>query len=112
MPVRRDRWRGPSQWTSTLNSDGDRVGIYVGNPDLLWLYIRSEWGADRTSERAARMRRYSWAIQQTMGDQQLGENLERNADDGRASRFSALGFATTRTNGRKWRCGSRNSRRG
>ncbi|MCY3810641.1 MAG: HNH endonuclease family protein [Gammaproteobacteria bacterium] len=82
VPGQRDRWRGPSQWTSTLNPDGDRVGIYVGNPDLLWLYIRSGWGADRTSERAARMRRYSWTIQQTIGDQQLGENLERNADDG------------------------------
>ena len=82
VPGQKDRWRGPSQWTSTLNTDGDRVGIYVGNPDLLWLYIRSGWGADRTSERAARMRRYSWTIQQTMGDQQLGQNLERNADDG------------------------------
>ena len=82
IPGQRDRWRGPSQWTSTLNTDGDRVGIYVGNPDLLWLYIRSGWGADRGAERAARMREYSWTIQQTMGDQQLGENLERNAEDG------------------------------
>ena len=65
-----------------MNSDGDRVGIYVGNSDLLWLYIRSGWGADRTSERAARVRHYSWMIQQTMGDQQLGENLERNSEDG------------------------------
>ena len=82
VPGQKDRWRGPSQWTSTLNPDGDRVGIYVGNPDLLWLYIRSGWGADRTSERAARVRHYSWMIQQTMGDQQLGENLERNSEDG------------------------------
>ena len=58
------------------------MGIYVGNPDLLWLYIRSGWGADRTSERAARMRHYSWMIQQTMADQQLGDNLERNSEDG------------------------------
>ena len=82
VPGQKDRWRGPSQWTSTLNPDGDRVGIYVGNPDLLWLYIRSGWGADRPSERAARVRHYSWMIQQTMGDQQLGENLERNSEDG------------------------------
>ena len=54
----------------------------MGNPDLVWLYIRSRWGADRTSERAAHMRHYSWLIQQTMGDQQLGENLERNAEEG------------------------------
>ena len=82
VPGQKDRWRGPSQWTSTLNPEGDRVGIYVGNPDLLWLYIRSGWGADRTSERAARMRQYSWMIQQTMADQQLGDNLERNSEDG------------------------------
>ena len=82
VPGQKDRWRGPSQWTSTLNPHGDRVGIYVGNPDIVWLYIRSGWGADRTSERAVRMRHYSWLIQQTMGDQQLGENLERNAEDG------------------------------
>ena len=82
VPGQKDSWRGGSQWTSTLNADGDRVGIYVGNPDLLWLYIRSGWGADRTVERVARMRQYSWTIQQTMGDQQLGGNLERNAEDG------------------------------
>ena len=28
------------------------------------------------------MRHYSWLIQQTMGDQQLGDNLERNCEDG------------------------------
>ena len=28
------------------------------------------------------MRHYSWLIRQTMGDQQLGGNLERNAEDG------------------------------
>ena len=82
IPGEKDRWRGPSQWTSPLNPDGDRVGICVGNPDLLWLYIRSGWGADRTSERANRMRHYSWMIQQTMGDQRLGENLEKNSEDG------------------------------
>ena len=82
VPGQKDRWRGASQWTSTLNAEGDRVGIYVGNPDLVWLYVRSGWGADRTSERTARMRHYSWLIQQTMGDQQLGENLERNAEEG------------------------------
>ena len=70
VPGQKGRWRGPSQWTSALNPDGDRVGIYVGNPDLLWLYLRSGWGADRTAKRAARVRHYSWMIQQTMGDQQ------------------------------------------
>ena len=82
VPGQKDRWRGPSQWTSPLNREGDRVGIYVGNPDLLWLYIRSGWGADRTSERARRMRHFSWVIQRTMGDQQLSENIDRNSEEG------------------------------
>ena len=82
VPGQKDSWRGPSQWTRTLNADGDRVGIYVGNEEMVWLYIRSGWGADRASERAARMRHYSWMIQDTMGDQRLGDNLEKNAEDG------------------------------
>ncbi|MDE0443559.1 MAG: DUF262 domain-containing HNH endonuclease family protein [Gammaproteobacteria bacterium] len=82
VPGQKDSWRGPSQWTSTLNADGDRVGIYVGNEELVWLYIRSGLGAERASERAARMRHYSWLIQQTLGDQQLGDNLDKNAEDG------------------------------
>ena len=82
VPGQKDSWRGPSQWTSPLNPDSDRVGIYVGNPELLWLYIRSGWGAQRTGERAQRMRHYSWTIQQTMGDQQLGDNVEKNSRDG------------------------------
>ena len=48
----KDTWRGPSQWTSPLNSSGDRIGVHVGNPELLWLYIRA--GESRGSpERAA-----------------------------------------------------------
>ncbi|MYE23150.1 MAG: DUF262 domain-containing protein [Gammaproteobacteria bacterium] len=82
VPGQKDRWRGKSQWTSTLNADGDRIGIYVGNPDLLWLYIRSGLSPDHPTERATRARHYSWMIQQTMGDQQLGENLEGSSKDG------------------------------
>ena len=82
VPGQKDRWRGKSQWTSTLNPEGDRIGIYVGNPDLLWLYIRSGLSADRATERAERARQYSWMVQQTMGDQQLGDNLEASSKDG------------------------------
>ena len=81
VPGQKDTWRDASQRTSTLNPDGDQVGIRVGT-DLVRLRIRSGWGGDRTSERAARMRHYSWLIRQTMGDQQLGGNLERDAEDG------------------------------
>ena len=82
VPGQKDKWRGPSQWTSTLNPQGDRVGIYVGNPELLWLYVRSGLGPDRTAERAAQMREYSWQIQEMMGDQRLGGNLEGDAKNG------------------------------
>ncbi|MCY3839137.1 MAG: hypothetical protein OXH09_10920 [Gammaproteobacteria bacterium] len=61
---------------------GDRVRIFVGTDELVWLYIRSGLGVARAVERAARMRHYSWLIQQPMGDQQLGDNLERNAVSG------------------------------
>ena len=81
VPGQQDRWRGASQWTSPFNSFGDRIGIYVGNPDLLWLYIRA--GESQASElRAARMRQYSWMIGDQMSDQELGENLEKNAAEG------------------------------
>ena len=43
VPGQRDTWRGASQWTTPLNSYGDRVSIYVGN-ELLWLFIRGGGG--------------------------------------------------------------------
>ena len=75
IPGQRDSWRGASQWTSPLNSLGDRIGIYVGNPHLLWLYIRAG-ESQRSEERTARMRQYSWTIRDQMGDQTLGDSLE------------------------------------
>ena len=81
VPGQKDTWRGPSQWTAPLNASGDRIGIYVGNPELLWLYIRA--GEYKASEdRAERMRTYSWKIREEMDDQLLGENLEKNNADG------------------------------
>ena len=81
VPGQKDTWRGASQWSSRDNASGDYIGIYVGNPELLWLYIKS--GESQTSEeRAARMRRYSWMIRERMGDQQLGDNLDRNSANG------------------------------
>ena len=81
VPGQKDTWRGPSQWTAPLNASGDRIGIYVGNPELLWLYIRA--GEYQASEgRAARMQAYSWKIREKMGDQLLGANLEKNNADG------------------------------
>ena len=81
MPGQKDAWRGATQWTSPVDSTGDRIGIYVGT-DGLWLYIRA--GETQGSEqRAARMRHYSWMIREQMGDQELEANAEKNSADGR-----------------------------
>ena len=79
LPGQKDSWRGASQWTSHVNSSGDRIGIYVGNPDLLWLYIRGG-ETQGSAERAARMQQYSWMIREQMGDQELGANLKNSVD--------------------------------
>ena len=81
IPGQKESWRGKSQWTASLNTSGDRIGIYVGHAEWLWLYIRA--GESQASqERAARMRRYSWLIHEQMADQQLGANLEKHSVDG------------------------------
>ena len=81
IPGQKDSWRGKSQWSAPLNIAGDRIGIYVGRPELLWLYIRA--GERQASKRrTARMRQYSWMIRDQMDDQRLGENLEKNNADG------------------------------
>ena len=81
IPGQKDSWRGASQWTSPLNASGDRIGIYVGHPELLWLYIRA--GERQRSElRTKRMQRHSWTIREQMSDQQLGESLEKHSIDG------------------------------
>ena len=98
VPGQQDSWRGASQWTSPFNSLGDRIGIYVGNPNLIWLYIRA--GESQASElRAARMRQYSWTIRDQMGDQELGENLEKSAAEGTTV---AVQKSWTRDNEDEW----------
>ena len=81
IPGQKDSWRGASQWTARLNDAGDRIGIYVGHPELLWLYIRA-WEPQASAQRAARMRRFSRQIHEEMGDQVLGENFEKTSADG------------------------------
>lgn len=81
VPGQKDTWRGATQWTDPFNARGDVIGIYVGNPDLLWLYVRS--GESKASdERTARMRKYSWMIFEQMADQDFGENVEQNSVKG------------------------------
>ena len=52
IPGQKDSWRGASQWTRPLNTSGDRIGIYVGHPEMLWLYIRA--GERQASEERGR----------------------------------------------------------
>lgn len=82
VPGQADDWQGANQWTSPVNSSGDRIGIYVGNPDLIWLYIRAG-ELRRSNERAARMRHYSRMIREQMGDQEIGDDLEKKSEEGR-----------------------------
>ena len=81
VPGQKDTWRGATQWSSRGDASGDYVGIYVGNSEVLWLYIRSG-DSQKSDERAARMRRYSWTIRDRMGDQQLGGNLDDRSSNG------------------------------
>ena len=81
IPGQKDSWKGASQWSASLNDAGDRIGIYVGHAELLWLYIRA-WEPQASAQRAARMRRYSRQIHEEMGDQVLGENFEKTSADG------------------------------
>ncbi len=81
LPGQKITWRGPSQWTRSLNSFGDCIGIYIGNPELLWLYIRAG-ESQKSQSRSERMKRFSWLIQNQMGDQVLGDGIEKNSEKG------------------------------
>ena len=74
VPGQEDWWQGPSQWTAPINSRGDKIGIYVGNPEWLWLYVRSG-ESQASAERTAQMRHYSWLMREQMADQNVGDNL-------------------------------------
>lgn len=85
FPGQKDSWRGASQWTSPLNSHGDRIGIFVGE-ETLWLYIRA--GDRKASEgRATRMQRYSRMIANQMADQ---ETVGNPADESRQGRSVSI----------------------
>ena len=83
LPGQKDSWRGGSQWTAPLNRTGDRVGIYVGNEDRLWLYIKAA-ESEASQTRVERMRPYSRKMRQMMGDQDLGANVDEEGANGRS----------------------------
>lgn len=82
LPGQKDAWRGGNQWTSAVNSLGDRVGIWIGAQSL-WLYVRAA-ETQHSEQRAGRMRGYSHTIRDQMGDQKLGQNIAKESEDGRS----------------------------
>ena len=82
LPGQKDAWRGRGQWTSAVNSLGDKVGIWIG-PENHWLYIRAA-ETQHSEQRAARMRGFSQTIRDQMGDQKLGQNMVKESEDGRS----------------------------
>ena len=82
LPGQKDAWRGGNQWTSAVNSLGDRVGIWIGAQSL-WLYVRAA-ETQHSEQRAGRLRGYSQTIRDQMGDQKLGQNVEKESEDGRS----------------------------
>ncbi len=82
LPGQKDAWKGPNQWTSAVNSLGDRVGIWLGAENL-WLYLRAV-ETQHSEQRAARMQGYSRTIRDQMGDQELGQNIVKESEDGRS----------------------------
>lgn len=82
LPGQKDAWKGANQWTSAVNSLGDRVGIWLGAENL-WLYVRAV-ETQHSEQRAARMQGYSQMIRDRMGDQELGSSFEKESEHGRS----------------------------
>ena len=62
--------RNATQWTDILNSEGDRIGVYINNNRLLWLTITGS-KEDRKGDYKLRMKLFSQIIIYKMSDQQL-----------------------------------------
>ena len=83
IPGQKDSWQGPNQWTIGFNEFDDCVGIHVGNPERFWVYVRA--GDSQKSEvRTSRMQSYSLMIQDVMGDQILGDDIQKRSEAGRS----------------------------
>lgn len=74
LPGQKDTWAGPNQWASKLNELNDAVSVYVGNEELIWLFIRP-WQSG-SPEDAERMKLCSYAIRKHMADQRLTDDIE------------------------------------
>ena len=84
VPGQKDTWRGGNQWTDSCNAFGDCIGIYVGNPNSLWLYIRA--GGKKSADRTIRMRQISQIMRDQMPDQMISDDLMAESEHGRTAR--------------------------
>ena len=83
LPGQKSDWRGTSQTTIPLNSKGDRIGIFIGHPDMLRLFV-TRIGNKHLREHIVRMRDYSRSISENMSDQNLSNDLEKESLEGRS----------------------------
>lgn len=97
VPGQQESWRGGNQWTTPCNAYDDFIGLYVGNPDLLWLYIRT--GDVKRVGSAARMRRFSRTMRNQMADQTLSGDIDSESERGRTVRVER---SWTRDNEDEW----------
>ena len=75
LPGQKDDWRGPGQKTHKLNRIGDKIYIYAGRDDLIWINVSSA-KVGSNEEREGRMKQISDEIQVAMSDQQLSGSYD------------------------------------
>lgn len=90
VPGQSDDWWRASLRESLSLCEGDSVVIVLENDNLLRVYIESQDSRSPSQERAERMKRYSWKIREYMGEQKLGDDLEKNSEGGTDHHRSAI----------------------
>ena len=80
MPKKNDN--DNRKWSLPLNQRCDRIGIYVGNSEKIWIYIRSGHEG-KSPTRTKRMVKYSDEIRSRLSDQQPFRD-KRAESDGRS----------------------------
>ena len=95
MPKKNDN--DNRKWSLPLNQRCDRIGIYVGNSEKIWIYIRSGHEG-KSPTRTKRMVKYSDEIRSRLNDQQpfRDKGLRAMAE---ALEFKVAGSSRSRTNG-------------
>ena len=82
IPGQKETWAGSIQWTTPVNSYGDRVAFSLRDESLT-LFV-SAGSRQRSREWRPRMREISRSIRDHMVDQQLDGDVERRIEQGRS----------------------------